>query len=169
VVKENKKLTATIDKGTPHGDKQVIHGEADHLPEMEAGDVIIVVMEKPHKLFKRKGADLVFEKTISLHQALTGVDFVLKHLDGRQIRVKNQPGEVIKPHSMKTCIGFGMPFHKKIYENGNLFVKFNVNFPDQVPVNQLDSIKQLLSQSPDQKPSSDGNEAVEEEQFLQNL
>jgi DnaJ family protein A protein 2 len=59
---------------------------------MEAGDVVIQVQEQPHKTFKRKGADLLFEKEITLLQALTGVDFVLTHLDGRKIRVKNEPG-----------------------------------------------------------------------------
>jgi len=43
----------------------------------------------PHELFKRKGADLMIEKEITLLQALTGVDFILKHLDGRKIRIKN--------------------------------------------------------------------------------
>jgi len=38
----------------------------------------------PHQLFKRKGADLLIEKEISLLEALTGVDFVLKHLDGKK-------------------------------------------------------------------------------------
>jgi len=37
----------------------------------------------------RKGADLVMEKEIPLLQALTGVDFTIKHLDGRNIRIMN--------------------------------------------------------------------------------
>jgi len=44
----------------------------------------------------------LIEKEISLLEALTGVDFVLKHLDGRKIRIKNKPGEVIKPDDIKT-------------------------------------------------------------------
>jgi DnaJ family protein A protein 2 len=37
------------------------------------------------------------EKEISLVEALTGLEFVLTHLDGRKIRIKNTPGEIIKP------------------------------------------------------------------------
>lgn len=44
----------------------------------------------------RKGADLFMEKEISLVEALTGLDFVLVHLDGRKIRIANKAGEVIK-------------------------------------------------------------------------
>ena len=54
----------------------------------------------------------MIEKEITLLEALTGVDFVLKHLDGKKIRIKNNPGEVIKPDDIKTVEGFGMPYHK---------------------------------------------------------
>ena len=53
----------------------------------------------------------MIEKEISLHDALTGVDFVITHLDGRKIRIKNKPGEVIKPDDIKTIDNHGMPFH----------------------------------------------------------
>ena len=48
---------------------------------------------------------MLIEKEINLLEALTGVDFVLKHLDGRKIRIKNKPGEVIKPDDIKTVEG----------------------------------------------------------------
>ncbi len=43
IKKETKTLNVTIDKGSPHGDKQVIHGEADEIPDAEPGDVHIIV------------------------------------------------------------------------------------------------------------------------------
>ena len=45
VVKEKKVLEAVVDKGAPHGEKYVFHGESDEHPDKEAGDVIIVVNE----------------------------------------------------------------------------------------------------------------------------
>ena len=63
-------------------------------------------------------------------EALTGVDFSFDHLDGSKVRVKNVPGEVIKPEDIKTLKGKGLPFHKKPYEFGNMFVIFKVKFPD---------------------------------------
>jgi DnaJ family protein A protein 2 len=72
------------------------------------------------------------EKSISLLEALTGVDFVMTHLDGTKIRIKNDPGEVIKPDDLKTVIGKGLPFHKKAYEFGNLYIIFKVTFPDKL-------------------------------------
>jgi DnaJ homolog subfamily A member 2 len=112
VIKEKKVIEAQIDRGAPNNEKYIFHGEADEYPGIEPGDVVIVVEEQPHKVFKRKGADLMVEKEISLVEALTGVDFVLTHLDGKKIRIKSKPGEVIKPDDLKTVEGHGMPYHK---------------------------------------------------------
>ena len=112
---------------------------------MDPGDVVVVIKIKPHKTFQRKGADLLIEKDISLLEALTGVDFVVKHLDGRDIRIKNKPGQVIKPNSMMTCEGLGMPFHKTPYEFGNLFVLFKVKFPEKVSAEQIGKFNEVLS------------------------
>jgi len=87
VDKEMHKMKVTIDKGTPHEDQQVLHGEADHLPGTEPGDIVVVVMQKKHKVFTRKGADLLIEKKITLLEALTGTSFTIKHLDGRKIKI----------------------------------------------------------------------------------
>jgi DnaJ family protein A protein 2 len=112
VVKEKKILDVQIDKGAPNGERYVFHGESNEFPGMEPGDIIVQVNEEAHSEFKRKGADLLLEKEISLLESLTGVDFVLTHLDGRKIRIKNKPGEVIKPDDIKTVEGHGMPYHK---------------------------------------------------------
>jgi len=147
VTKEKKIIEVDIDKGTPDKYHYTFHGEADEYPGTEAGDVIIICMEQPHKTFKRKGADLMIEKTISLTDALTGVDFTITHLDGTQIRVKNEPGEVIKPDDLKTLEGKGLPFHKRSYENGNLYIKFNVTFPEKLSNSQLTSLNKALGKS----------------------
>ena len=97
VVKEKKVIECNIDKGSPHGEKYIFHGESDEHPDKEPGDVVIVVNEQPHKLFKRKGADLFFEKEISLREALTGCDFSIRYLDGTNLRVQSTPGTIIKP------------------------------------------------------------------------
>ena len=144
VVKEKKVLEATIDKGSPNNAQYTFHGEADEYPGQEPGDVVIVVQEQRHKKFKRKGADLLFEHKITLLEALTGVDFVVTHLDGTKIRVKNEPGEVIKPDDLKTVPEKGLPFYKQSYKFGNLFIMFKVTFPDSMPVAKLPALLQSL-------------------------
>ncbi len=40
----------------------------------------------------------------------------------------------------------GMPVHGRPYEKGNLYIHFNVKFPDQLNQAQVAGLKQLLQQ-----------------------
>jgi len=126
---------------------------------MEPGDVVIIVKEQPHKTFKRKGADLLIEKEITLLEALTGVDFMMTHLDGTKLRIKNKPGEVIKPEDIKTVLEKGLPFHKSSYKFGNLFILFKVKFPDNIASPQMQQISGALS---NMKPADTDMTSAEE-------
>lgn len=130
MIKEKKVIEVGVDKGAPHGEKYIFHGESDEHPDKEPGDVVIVVNEQPHDVFKRKGADLLLERNISLYEALTGVDIVVDFVDGTKFRVKTPKGHVISDGQLMTIEDKGLPFHKNPYKFGNLFVLFNVTFPD---------------------------------------
>lgn len=130
--KVKKILELNIDKGAPDAEKYVFHGEADEHPDREAGDVIFVVQQEKHKVFKRRGADLLMTKEISLMEALCGVDFLIDFLDGKQFRVKTEAGMIIKPDQVLTVEEKGMPFHKNPFRFGNLFIMFKVQFPQKI-------------------------------------
>jgi DnaJ family protein A protein 2 len=109
--------------------------------------VIVQIKEKKHKIFTRKGADLFMEKEITLIEALTGLDFVLVHLDGRKMRIHNKPGEVIKPDSLFTVEHGGMPFHKQVYNNGNLIIQFKIKFPNSLDQKTMTLITDALGEN----------------------
>ena len=70
---ERKVLEVHIEKGMSNNSKVTFPGAADEVPGMdEPGDINFIIQEKEHDLFKRKGADLLLTKDISLNQALTG-------------------------------------------------------------------------------------------------
>merc|ERR1711966_517546 len=99
------------------------------------GDVNFIIQEKEHETFKRKGADLLITKTLSINEALCGFEWVVKHLDGREIAIKSKPGEVIRPEAttsspyVKIVPNEGMPSHGNPFVKGNLYVLFRVEFP----------------------------------------
>jgi hypothetical protein len=66
-------------------------------PDTVTGDIIFVLQQKEHPKFKRKGDDLFYEHTLTLTESLCGFQFVLTHLDNRQLLIKSNPGEVVKP------------------------------------------------------------------------
>ena len=98
IEREKKVLECKFSIGAPDGEKYILHGEADEHPDKEAGDIVFIVSEQKHALFKRKGADLLLNKEITLLEAITGVDFSIDFLDGTKFRVKSEEGQVIKPN-----------------------------------------------------------------------
>jgi DnaJ family protein A protein 2 len=146
--KERKILEVLVEKGMKHNQKIVFRGMADEKPNIEAGDVNFIIQEKEHDTFKRKGADLLITKTLSLNEALCGFEWIVKHLDGREIAIKSKPGEVIKPEAssshpfVKIVPNEGMPSHGNPFVKGNLYVLFRVEFPSDGEL-KGDTVKRL--------------------------
>lgn len=130
VTQEKKVLEVHVEKGMQHGQKITFEGEADEAPDTITGDIVFIVQLKEHPKFKRKYDDLYVEHNLTLTEALCGFQFVLTHLDGRQLLVKSNPGEIIKPDQYKAINDEGMPQHQRPFIKGRLFIHFNVAFPD---------------------------------------
>lgn len=91
---------------------------ADEVPGRLTGDVIFIIQEKEHDLFKRKGADLLIMQDISLNQALTGFSLRFNHLDGRDIIIKTKPGQVIQSEAKDPDSGRSMPYMMMVSNEG---------------------------------------------------
>lgn len=150
VLNETKILEVHIEKGMRENQKIFFRGEGDQQPDTQPGDVIIVLQQKPHDVFQRTGDDLVIKHEITLTEALCGFEFVIKHLDGRDLLVRHAPGEVIKPGDLKGIQGEGMPQFKNPFEKGNLYIKFDVVFPENnfATEDQLKQIETVLPPRP---------------------
>jgi len=53
-----------------------------------------------------------------------------KHLDGRALVLTHPAGEILAPGSVRAIAKEGMPIHKNPFEKGNLYIKFDVVFPE---------------------------------------
>ncbi|XP_019457496.1 PREDICTED: dnaJ protein homolog [Lupinus angustifolius] len=148
VVQEKKVLQVIVEKGMQNGQKITFPGEADEAPDTITGDIVFVLQQKEHPKFKRKAEDLFVEHTLSLTEALCGFHFVLTHLDGRQLLIKSNPGEVIKPDSYKAINDEGMPLYQRPFMKGKLYVHFSVEFPDSVSPDQVKALEAVLPSKP---------------------
>lgn len=152
IVHERKILEVHIDKGMEDGQKITFAGEGDQTPGLESGDIIIILEEKDHALYKRKDMDLVMKIDITLSEALTGFRKSVKTLssDGRQIVVSSLPGEFIKPSCIKAVLNEGMPMYKSPFEKGRLVIQFNVKFPEakEIDMKAIAELEKLLPAKP---------------------
>merc|ERR1719412_1883129 len=94
---EREVLEVHIQKGSPDNHKVQFREMADEHPDADTGDVVFILKQQEHEVFKRKGADLFIERKISLAEALCGFKMELTHLDGRKLLIKTSPGEIVKP------------------------------------------------------------------------
>jgi len=157
VVETKKIVEVNIEKGMKYGEKIVFYGESSEEPGAETGDIIFVVKPEKHPTFTRHGDNLIMEKSIPLVDALCGFEFTLTHLDGRTLLLRSSPGEVIKPGEIREIVNEGMPMHKSPYTKGNLYVKFDVSFPDNISETNKQSLQKALGHS--QVPKYDKNVA----------
>jgi len=141
-----KVLEIPVDKGIPDEKTILFAGEGNEMPGAMAGDLHVRVSIKPHPVFERKGADLFMKKKISLLEALVGVNFKLKQLDGTDLTICSAPADVISTGEMKVIQGKGMPFYGDSMSHGNLIIQFEVEFPkaEQIKKEAREQLKKIL-------------------------
>lgn len=127
--KETKQIEVGVQKGMRHGEKITFRNEGDELPGIQPGDVVVVVQEQKHETFHRSGPHLVYKKKITLLEALTSFEFTITHLDGHVLKVASKPGMIYKPGDVMAVRDHGMPLYGKPLQNGNMYIEFDVEFP----------------------------------------
>jgi len=171
VCNSTKILEVHVDKGMMDNQKLIFRGEGDQQPNIEPGDVIIVLQQKPHEKFVRNGEDLYMKHTITLVEALCGFSLIIKHLDGRDLLIKHPAGTVIKPGDMKTVQGEGMPIYKNPFEKGSLYITFDIAFPPNhfVPEDKLKMLESVLPPRPTfEVPTGENVEEVDLHDYDEN-
>lgn len=155
-VKQTKKiLEVLIERGVADQHRVTFHGEADERPNELPGNVVFIICQAPHDVFKRSGPDLILVKNIQLYEAMTGCTFYVKHLDGRVIEIKTPENQVIRPGSTFAVENEGMPVYKSAFNKGNLYITFEVDFPIGRVFSSAEKSKllDLFPYNPEKKPS----------------
>jgi hypothetical protein len=133
-------LEVMIQKGSPDNHKVVFREMADEHPDADTGDVVFVLKQQEHAMFKRKGADLFIERKISLVEALCGFEMELTHLDGRKLLIKTAPGDIVKPMD-KSCDPFAENEGKMEWETMEGFDCPDLDNVAQADTTDVDTLK----------------------------
>jgi DnaJ homolog subfamily B member 4 len=102
-----------------------------------------ISQQREHPNFKRIGDNLVTNVELTLKEALTGWERIVKTIDGKQIRI-TKPGPT-QPGHEEHYPNLGMVISKKPSERGDLVVKVNVKFPATLTARQKEMLKEILS------------------------
>jgi len=156
VIRETKSIDVEIEKGLKWNEALSYYGESDEAPDCMAGDLIFVLKPKEESdpdlaSYQRKGDDLYLEKAISFVDALTGTQFMIKNLKGKEMNI-HYP-DPINPGDILCLPRQGMPVHGKVKTKGDLFVQFKVSFPAKITDQQKAVIMKTFHKTPQPTPS----------------
>jgi DnaJ family protein A protein 2 len=134
MVKE-KSVDVPLTKNLSNGDKMVIEGKG-HILKTGATNLIVVIKEKPHDLFKRHGKDLHINMKLKLYQTLFGFSKTIHHLDGRQLLL--QYNAMNKMTSMIRIKNEGL--------GGDLVIHITTSIPnlEKLEENEKNILKRIL-------------------------
>lgn len=79
---------------------------------------------------------------LSLKEALTGWERIVRTIDGKSIRV-SKPGPT-QPGHEERFPGLGMVISKKPSDRGDLVLRISVKFPTSLTASQKDILKDVL-------------------------
>ena len=139
-VRKNVTISVDIPAGVDNESVIPIRGQGEPgVNGGPAGDLYIVLNVKPHKMFKRSGADLYLEIPISFDQAALGAEIVVPTLDGKvsyKIPSGTQPGTTFRLRDK------GIK-HLKREAKGDLYVKVNLEVPTKLNGKQKKAIQAM--------------------------
>ncbi|XP_010546038.1 PREDICTED: dnaJ homolog subfamily B member 13 [Tarenaya hassleriana] len=135
-------LTIELKPGWKKGTKITFPEKGNQEPGIMPADLIFVVGEKHHPVYKRDGNDLVVNQEITLLEALTGKTLELITLDRRNLLIPLT--DIVKPDSEIVVPNEGMPISKEPGKKGNLRVKFSVRYPSRLTPEQKSELKRVL-------------------------
>ncbi|KAM0945687.1 putative DnaJ domain, Chaperone J-domain superfamily [Dioscorea sansibarensis] len=142
LVPKSEILTIDVKPGWKKGTKITFPDKGNEQANQLPADLIFVIDEKPHDVYKRDGNDLVVHQKISLADALAGTTMNLRTLDGRDLAVPLT--EIVTPSYELVIAKEGMPIAKEQGKKGNLRIKFEVQFPTRLTAEQRTAIRRIL-------------------------
>ena len=137
----NKNLRITIKPGVTDG--QTIRLKGNGGPGMqggENGDLYITFKIAPHEQFTRKDHDIYVEAAVPVYLAALGGETIVNTLSG-QLKIRLKPGT--QNNTMLRLKGKGFPVYNQAGTFGDLFVKVNLQLPENLTEPEKDLFEQL--------------------------
>lgn len=142
IVDEDENFSIKVKPGWTKGTRIIFEGTKNESKGTHSCDIIFVITEKTHELYRREGDDLELVVRIPLLQALIGCDISVPLLGGDKMKMIFDG--IIEPGYQKIIEGQGMPNSKIQGHRGNLKITFLVDFPNELTEEQKRDLAIIL-------------------------
>jgi len=136
-----KLINITIPPGVEHGQQIKYNSMGDNsIPNIPPGDLIVNIQLIPHPVFKREHNNLIFDKKISVWDAMLGSRFEINSLDGISLNITVPAGT--QPDTILSCSGEGLPSTRNKLR-GNLLIRIKVEIPRSLTPEQKQAMEKI--------------------------
>jgi DnaJ-class molecular chaperone len=141
ITNETETIYVNIPSGVNNTEVVMIQGKGHIINDTNSNINITIAIEN-NTHYIRQGLDIIFNKKISLKEALCGFITEFIYLNGKTFSLNNKDNyTVIKPGFNRVIPNMGMKRENNV---GSLIIKFEIEFPDKLDDTTRQSISELL-------------------------
>lgn len=141
IMKREEEVAFTVPPGVEDGEMLRMSGRGEAVRKGGIpGDLYIKIYVRPHKIYRREGANLVAMLDVKLSDALLGATYTLPGLDGKPIEVKVPEG--VKFGDILRMKDRGIP-NARGGKKGDLLIKVNIQTPTRLSSKQKKLVEEL--------------------------
>jgi DnaJ family protein B protein 4 len=150
VIRDNVRVTETesmyiqVHQGVDNDEVIIIRDAGNTVSPELKGDIKFIIKITNNTPFIRQGMDLLYKKTVSLKEALTGFVMDMTHISGKPITINNNTSPsraIVHPGFKYTVPSLGMIRNGN---SGNLIIEFDVKFPESLTDEQIAQLSSVL-------------------------
>lgn len=138
---EKEKIYVTIPQGIDDNEIIILKEKGNIIQGKQKGDLKCFIKIKNDTIFKRNGLNLLYEKKITLKDALCGFTFSIDYINDKKYTINNNSGKIINPNFKKQIPNMGM---KRNSSTGSLIIEFKIIFPESLTNEQIEKLEKIL-------------------------
>jgi DnaJ-class molecular chaperone len=140
-IHEKELLYINIPKSIDNGEIIILKEKGNKINEFLKGDIKFIIEVKNETKFTRNGLDLIYNKSLTLKEALCGFSFDLEYINKKIYTLNNNSGIIIYPKYQKVIPNLGL---QRDNYKGSLIIIFDVEFPTILNNDQIMKLKEIF-------------------------
>jgi DnaJ-class molecular chaperone len=137
---EKETIYVPIPQGIDEGEIIILRDRGNIISEDCKGDIKIFIKVENNTELKRHGLDLIYEKTITVKEALCGFTFELKYITEKIYTINNHSGNIITHGYQKIIPNMGLT---RDGHTGNLIIIFQLKMPNKLTEEVIEKLKNI--------------------------